>query len=170
MATKIIAAALLCAASASASAQQQVTVPFFFSTSVGGRVAASVFDFTYQGGSFSFQSYMQSESTWDFRQGCAIGPGSGTKVEVRGLLAGASVFSFSAAVSCQPDTFQSMTNTVAPDAIVDELTFTVPNLSGVRGTDLVITTAVPEPETWALLLLGLALVHRRAMRPKPCRM
>lgn len=77
-----------------------------------------------------------------------------------GSLGGVAQFSFYAAFFCSPH--QMLNSLAALD--IDMLSVASPGLEFTHITGLELASAVPEPEAYALLLVGLALLHRKTRR------
>lgn len=147
--------AALVALSLVAPAASAVTTWDFTSS---GNFDPDMFSFSLASGQpFRFLSGTMAETTFDFGFGCQAGPTSGTPVSVTGLRSSAPVFTTTFQVSCPPDPGTYLPF-ASPDtnAILDEMTVTIPGLSFLQGTLTV--TAVPEPSTWALSLVGTGIV------------
>jgi len=133
------------------------------------------FTVTHAGDLFRYIAVDVISSTFDFciwanRPGFNGAGGDGPSIT--GSLGGSLQFStYARATSCTSFTtvFNGNVNTV-----IDSLTFSVPGLSFITIQNLALTTMVPEPQTWALMLAGFGLMgwaHRhRTQTPKPARM
>lgn len=114
-------------------------------------------------GQFTLQSFQVAESDSDFTDGCARGPGmKGESVFVTGMLAGATVFSWSAASMCPPRSFTTYANPYA-GVLVDDVVFRAIGLDTML-VDNIVLTPVPEPSTFGLMaacLSAFGLARRR---------